>query len=81
VRAFERENGATYVGDEAWEHLDQAAGDTMSVLLEKHVRHPITEVLASTPTALPDITFKMSDTTFILEVGEESVEYGRENPS
>lgn len=81
VEAFEREGGTTYIGDDAWNHLDQAAGQTMTVFLENYVRHPITEVLASTPTALPDITFSMSDTAFVLKVQDQRVGYGRESSS
>ncbi len=76
--AFENERGERYIGDDAWKHLEEAAGRTMSVFLEKYVRQPITEMLASTPTTLPDISFKMNDTAFIFELDEERVEYPRQ---
>jgi len=78
VSAFEEQRGETYVGEAAWRHLDETAGETMTVFLESYVRQPITEILASTPSRLPDITFKMSDTAFLIDVQEESVEYPRQ---
>ena len=80
VGAFEGQRGHTYIGEAAWGHLDEAAGETMAVFLENYVRQPMTEMLASTPSQLPDISFRMSDTAFLLEVEEERVEYPRQTP-
>ena len=67
-----------YVGDDAWRHLDEAAGETMAVFLEKYVRVPIAEVLDNTPTALPRIAFRMDEAAFVVESQGHCVEYRRE---
>lgn len=41
---FEDYGGDAYVGDEAWDHLEKKAGDTMSKFLEKYVRDPISRI-------------------------------------
>jgi hypothetical protein len=38
---YERFGGRAYVGDEAWQHLEDEAGPTMATLTEKYVRRPI----------------------------------------
>ncbi len=77
VAAFDKQGGTTFVGEAAWQHLEEAAGPTMSVFLEKYVRQPMTEVLANSPECLPDIGLRMSDSAFILQVGDETVRYPR----
>jgi hypothetical protein len=41
---FRDYGGRAYIGDEAWEHLEEKAGDTMSGFLEKYVRQPISQI-------------------------------------
>lgn len=78
VRAFQNSGGDAYVGDAAWTHLDDAAGHTMAVFLEKYVRTPIAAVLASTPEGLPDISMKMTKHSFIVEIDSDTVELLRD---
>jgi len=42
--AFEANGGHAYIGDEAWRHLEDEAGETMAEFIERYVRKPITEV-------------------------------------
>ncbi|MEZ4662358.1 MAG: hypothetical protein R2911_32815 [Caldilineaceae bacterium] len=78
VSAFEAAGGKTYIGSAAWEHLEDAAGDTMSLFIEKYVRIPISRVLESSPEELPDIAFKMDGDKFSVIVGAETNEFPRE---
>lgn len=55
VAAFRREGGETFVGDEAWNHLEASAGETMSVFLEKYVRGPLQTMLAEADADLLDL--------------------------
>lgn len=43
-RAFEEKGGCAYLGEEAWQHLEQQAGDVMSRFIEKYVRRPIAHI-------------------------------------
>lgn len=77
IRAFERENGDIYVGDDAWAHLESAAGKTMALFLEKYVRTPIQWVLKECPELLPDLTLAMSEDTFTVAIGGEKYSFPR----
>jgi hypothetical protein len=74
---FRNVGGETYIGDAAWEHLENAAGRVMSLFLEKYVKTPIRRILESTPDGLPDITFTMSDSGFSVSVEGEVTEFVR----
>ena len=39
--AFERYGGRAYIGDEAWQHIEEEAGPTMATFVEKYIRTPI----------------------------------------
>ena len=78
VSAFEAAGGQAYVGNAAWQHLEDAAGDIMSLFIEKYVRVPISQVLESSPEGLPDIAFKMDSHKFSVMVGTETNEFPRE---
>lgn len=44
-RQYIRVGGEAYIGDEAWQHLEEQAGETMARFVEKYVRQPIAEVI------------------------------------
>lgn len=77
IEAFLNVGGEAYVGDNAWDHLEEAAGPTMALFLEKYVKSPIQEVLDATLDDLPDVTFKMSDDIFCVTIGEEKNTFPR----
>jgi hypothetical protein len=77
VRAFQVQGGETYVGDAAWQHLENAAGDVMASFLERYVRAPITSTFAIT-SGLPSISFEMNEREFRVSVGGEVVVIPRE---
>lgn len=53
VAAYKKARGRSYVGDEAWQHMDQKAGATMAAFLERYIRPPLTE-MACHDDALPE---------------------------
>ena len=59
VEAFAKAGGASYVGDEAWDHLAGQAGNTMSLFLEKYVRAPFQDLLNSEGEVLPTLRLTM----------------------
>ncbi|HRJ40667.1 MAG: hypothetical protein KJZ86_06330 [Caldilineaceae bacterium] len=75
--AFESANGNTFIGEAAWEHLEEAAGDAMGIFIEKYVRAPIAQMLVAQPIELPDIAFHMAEDRFEVTVGEERTVYAR----
>lgn len=47
TREYTRYAGRAYVGDEAWRHIEDKAGHTMGLFVEKYVRAPLREVDAA----------------------------------
>lgn len=78
IRAFEAQGGETYVGDAAWAHLEEAAGDVMASFLERYVRTPISTAFDGLSATLPSITFQMRQEDFRVTVGNETVIVPRE---
>lgn len=75
-KAFLAAHGEVYVGTEAWRHLEQKAGATMAVFLEKYVRQPIQTLLdeAPEPDSLPEIRWLMeTDRLEVTVLGETLV--------
>lgn len=75
--AYAAEDGSVYIGDDAWTHLEEVAGKTMGVFLDRYVRTPIQEVLAATPEDMPSATFSMDDTSFCLSIDGEGYSFRR----
>jgi hypothetical protein len=68
IRAFEEQEGETYVGDAAWSHLEGAAGPVMAAFLENYVRAPIHETFGASTGTLPAIRFEMKPDEWIVTV-------------
>jgi hypothetical protein len=76
--AFEKSGGHAFIGAEAWQHLEEEAGDTMAQFIERYVRRPITEVtsfenynpitLTSNITLL-DFNAKLQEGNLLLSLG------------
>lgn len=47
VRAFETVGGHSFVGVDAWAHLEDAAGPTMREFLERYIRKPLDDLLSN----------------------------------
>lgn len=69
--AFLASQGEVYKGNEAWAHLDGAAGPTMALFLEKYVREPLQSLLAEAPRDLPDFQARMDANGISLSIGRE----------
>jgi len=76
-KAFHAKKGMTYVGDEAWKHLDETAGPTMARFIENYVRKPIDQVLTSTDVSPPAISMSIDATEFAFTIDGETVTYPR----
>lgn len=69
---FEAAGGHVYVGDAAWKHLEDEAGETMAVFLEKYVRGPLTELLGSADAALGELKVELTEAGVSFTVGGET---------
>jgi len=77
--AFKKHRGHTYVGEDAWKHLEQQAGPTMGTFLDKYVREPIQALLRESPAGLlPRLLIEMVGETIHIRVADEELEVPRE---
>lgn len=76
--AFEDAGGMAYVGDAAWQHLEDEAGETMSTFLEKYVRHPMQDLLAAVTDELPPMTLTLEGHVVSFKMGDHVLEIQRE---
>ncbi len=70
-KVFEADGGEVHAGEDAWVHLDNMAGATMSRFLENYVRVPIESLLHEADPRLPDLCFSMADHTINIQIGDE----------
>ncbi len=78
VKAFQAQRGETFVGDAAWEHLDELAGNTMSKFLENYVRTPIHDLLTKVSARLPNLSASWSEDVIAIEIGGELLQIERD---
>ncbi|MBD1871827.1 DNA cytosine methyltransferase [Cyanobacteria bacterium FACHB-471] len=76
--AFLEQGGTVYKGADAWEHLDELAGPTMSLFLEKYVRGPIDSIIEEAPLKLPKLVAEMLDGVISISVGSETLNITRQ---
>jgi hypothetical protein len=80
-KAFKAQRGEVYVGEAAWKHLDQAAGSTMAVFIDRYVKNPINSLLAEVVNGeLPDLRLAMTQTRFTVTVAGQSFSHPRKTP-
>lgn len=75
-REYDRVGGKAYIGDEAWQHLEEQAGATMAKFVENYVRRPIAEIDTDTIDLL-NLSIKNipSDSSFLIELSNEQSSY------
>ena len=71
-------DGEVYIGQQAWDHLEQMAGATMATFLSRYVHVPIQALLTDAPEELPDITLSMSDEKLTIDLAGARLEIKRE---
>ncbi len=80
VGAFHAQGGEAHVGEDAWKHLDAAAGTTMSRFIEKYVRAPIQDLLRKADDRLPGLSVRQGDTFIDIGIGSEILRINRSTP-
>lgn len=79
--AFTKQAGETYVGEDAWKHLEEKGGKTMGKFLDNYVLVPLKSLLDESPGVpedLPDLVLKMEKGRLLMIVGDETLEIGRQ---
>ncbi|MFN0020706.1 MAG: hypothetical protein ACKVP0_20805 [Pirellulaceae bacterium] len=71
VQAFLAQGGEVHVGEDAWRHLDDVAGETMSRFIERYVRLPIQDLLSKSAVQLPDLNARWRESVIEIRIGKE----------
>jgi hypothetical protein len=66
-KAFIDVGGRSFIGDAAWLHMEDEAGDVMSIFLEKYIRPPLVEMAEKEDLPLANISLSWSDNEIIIE--------------
>ena len=78
--AFEVEDGESFVGDPAWEHLNEMAGETMAKFLDIYVHAPIQAVVDHSEQPLPPLTLQVEGKEVAVQVGDDWFAIPRDRP-
>jgi hypothetical protein len=78
-KRFAEYGGESYIGNDAWDHLEEMAGMVMGKFLENYVRTAIDNILASAPETMPSVSFKMENEKLFIAVEEKEYEFPRAN--
>jgi hypothetical protein len=70
-KAFIDVGGRSFIGDDAWLHMEDKAGDVMSIFLEKYIRPPLAEMAAKENLPLANINLRWSENEIVIEGGTE----------
>jgi len=77
IQAFKSQAGESYVGVEAWAHLNSMAGPTMGKFLDIYVHRPIAAVMDGARQSLAPLTVRMGHNEITVDLGEESFKIHR----
>lgn len=79
IKSFREHGGEAYVGEYAWQHIRQQAGNTISTFLDKYVKIPLEEVnnTYSASSLLP-ITLSKSGESLNISIGNFSFDIDRD---
>ena len=76
-RVFVESGGECHVGQAAWDHLEDMAGETMATFLSRYVHDPIEALLNESLQELPEITFAVTDDVLTVDVAGERLRVAR----
>jgi hypothetical protein len=72
ARVFRDAGGEVFIGDDAWTHLEEQAGQVMAMFIERYVRTPLATLLAAAPDELQAMTVSLvNDGNVEFRVGAE----------
>lgn len=71
ANTFLKHGGEVYIGEAAWEHLDELAGKTMSLFLDKYVRAPIANLIEQAPKNFPDFRASIDEFGMKIQIDDE----------
>lgn len=82
IQAFHSSGGRSYIGEDAWSHLEEEAGVEMAHFLEKYIRQPLEDVYDNLKETdfLPPLKLSNDREGITVAVGEQSWTIDRGKP-
>lgn len=77
-RKFLQCQGGVFIGDDAWTHMKERAGDVISVFIDKYIRPAIEQVEAIEMTTLQTVSLSWSTKEIIIRSDREDYKISRE---
>ncbi len=69
--AFKEQKGEVYIGEQAWRHLENLAGDTMAKFIDRYVQGPIQSLLVEGDEPLLELRAKFESSAIDIGLGSE----------
>jgi hypothetical protein len=79
VDAFKEFGGYVYIGQDAWKHLDEVAGQTMAHFIDHYVKKPIEEMLTQSTIYPQPLSAVWDEKSVTLKIGESLLHIERYN--
>lgn len=76
--AFIASGGKSYIGEEAWSHMEDKAGEVISTFLEKYIRIPLLAIAEAEDEQMSDIHFSWSDNLITVSDGQATYKIKRD---
>ena len=77
ITEYSKYGGRAFVGNDAWKHIEDKAGDTMGKFVEKYVRIPLREVDTSYKSLQP-ISLSSTNDAISIQIGGQSLLIARD---
>lgn len=65
--AFENAAGSSYIGEEAWRHINEKSGEILSIFVEKYIRPPIESIEGIHQNIPPDLYLQWRDSAVLIK--------------
>ena len=73
AKAFTDAGGESYIGEDAWNHMEEKSGDIIAVFIEKYIKQPLLTIAENEPEVLENI--QLSWNNGVITISTENDEY------
>lgn len=76
-QAFLKADGSSYIGEDAWSHMEEKSGQVIATFLERYIKIPLLAIADAEDENMSDIYLKWSDNTISVSDGKATYEVNR----
>lgn len=70
-QAFKDAGGESYIGEDAWNHMEEQSGDIIAVFIEKYIKQPLLSITKNEPEILENIQLSWNNGTITISTENE----------